>query len=135
MFTLPGSPLKRGALLLLAVFYTIAGLGHFVRPEFYLSIMPPWMPAPLALVYISGVFEILGGLGVLPVATRRWAGYGLAALLVAVLPANIHMAVNPDSFAQLAPKWGLYLRLPLQMLLIAWALWATSPDKDRPTAG
>jgi uncharacterized membrane protein len=105
---------------------------HFVKTDFYLSIMPPYLRWPLALVYVSGVAEIAGGLGVLPVRTRRWAGLGLAALLLAVMPANVHMAINPEAYATLAPGWALYMRLPLQLALIGWALWATKPDATPP---
>ena len=72
----------------LALLFVLAGIWHFVHPATYLAIMPPWLPQPLALIYVSGVFEILGGLGLLPARTRRMAGWGLLALLVAVFPAN-----------------------------------------------
>lgn len=127
-FRLPGSRWKCAGLLALTVLYVPAGIAHFVRPEFYLAIMPPYLPWPLALVYVSGVAEIAGGLGVLAIRTRRWAGLGLAALLLAVMPANIHMATHPEAYATLAPGWALYARLPIQLVLIGWALWATNPD-------
>jgi uncharacterized membrane protein len=79
----------------------------------------------MALVYISGVAEILGGVGVLIPAVRPWAGLWLIALLIAVFPANIYMAVGPKRAALgVAPVW-LWLRLPLQLVLIAWVWWAT----------
>lgn len=124
MFQLPGSLAKKLALLGLTFFYVPAGAMHFLKTDFYLSIMPPYLPQPLALVYISGVAEILG---VLPVVTRRWAGFGLVALLVAVAPANIHMAMYPERYASVASTTALWLRLPMQLVLIVWALWATSP--------
>lgn len=86
-----------------------------------MKIVPPYFSNPEALVKISGVFEILGGVGVLVEATRRWAGLGLMALCVAVLPANIHMAMNPEQFTDI-PVALLYLRLPLQALII-WFIW------------
>ena len=117
------------ALLLLALFFVFAGVTHFTRPEFFTAIVPPALPAPLALVYVSGVFEILGGLGVLWPATRAAAGVGLVALLVAVYPANLYMAWAPERFvAQGTPLWALYARLPLQFVFIAWAWWATRAD-------
>ena len=128
MFTLPAGIPKRIGLLLLAAFYVAAGVNHFVKPKFYLDIMPPSLPEPLLLVQLSGVFEVLGGLGVLLVATRLWAGYGIVALLLAVMQVHINMALHPEAYAQMAPAWGIYLRLPLQLVLIAWAVWATSPD-------
>jgi uncharacterized membrane protein len=120
---------KRIALFLLALFFVFAGVTHFTRPEFFTAIVPPALPAPLALVYVSGVFEILGGLGVLWPATRAAAGVGLVALLVAVYPANLYMAWAPERFvAQGTPLWALYARLPLQFVFIAWAWWATRAD-------
>ncbi len=120
---------RRVLLLLLGAFFVFGGINHFRSPDVYVAIMPPYLPAHLALVYLSGVFELLGGIGVLVPATRSWAGWGLVALLVAVFPANLHMAVNPEPFvAEGMPLWGLYLRLPLQFLLMAWAWWATRTD-------
>ena len=123
------SRIKRVLLYVMGAFYVFAGVNHFLNPDFYVAIMPPWLPAHLELVYLSGVFEVLGGVGVLVPATRSWAGWGLVALLVAVFPANIHMAVNPGPFvADGWPLWGLYLRLPLQFVLMVWAWWATRSD-------
>jgi uncharacterized membrane protein len=101
-----------------------AGLAHFAIPRPYRRIVPPglqrWIAADTA-VAVSGVAEIAGGLGVLLVPTRRLAGRGLIALLVAVFPANLHMARSPGSFRRI-PRWALYARLPLQPLMI-WAVW------------
>ena len=119
------SVVRRVALILLAVFFVGAGVGHFVNTEFFVSIVPPYLPAPLALVYVSGVCEILGGFGVLLPATRRTAAIGLIALLIAVFPANLHMALNPDSFVQQGiPYWSLYVRLPFQLVFVGWTWWA-----------
>ena len=102
----------------LALLFVGAGLLHFLRPATYLAIMPPPLPQPLLLVYLSGVAELLGGLGLLPVRTRRLAGGGLLALLVAVFPANVHMAL---AHAQLGiPAWVAWGRLPLQLPLMWW---------------
>jgi uncharacterized membrane protein len=117
---------RQAARLLLAVFFIGAGIGHFTTTDFFVSIVPPYLPAPLALVYVSGVCEITGGLGVLLPATRRAAGIGLVALLIAVFPANLNMAIHPGAFvAQGIPFWSLYARLPLQLAFMAWAWWAT----------
>lgn len=121
---------KRIGLLLLAAFFVFAGVSHFTRPDFFVAIVPAWLPGPpLAVVYLSGVLEILGGLGVLLPATRRLAGFGLIALLIAVYPANVQMALDPERWvAAGTPLWALYLRLPFQFLFIAWAWWATRSD-------
>ena len=118
--------MKRIALILLAVFFVGAGVGHFTMTDFFVSIVPSYLPAPLALVYVSGVCEILGGIGVLVPATRRTAGIALIALLIAVFPANLFMAMNPEKFVvQGIPYWSLYVRLPVQLVFIGWTRWAT----------
>lgn len=86
----------------------------------YEAIVPPFLPSHRALVLISGVFEMLGGIGVMLPQTRKAAGWGLIALLVAVFPANVYMAMDTEKFGLIAPAWLLYGRLPLQFLLIAW---------------
>jgi uncharacterized membrane protein len=108
---------------LIAAIFVGAGVMHFVKPRLFAAIVPPFLPNALLLVYLSGVAEILGGLGVLVPAFRVWAGWGLIALLVAVFPANIYMAMEAEKFG-IAPVW-LWLRLPLQLVLIAWVWWAT----------
>jgi uncharacterized membrane protein len=108
----------------LTVFMTVAGINHFLAPAAYAKIVPASFPAPFALVYISGVAEVLGGLGLILPATRRLAACGLIALLIAVFPANINMAVNHISLgARPLPGWVLWGRLPIQALLVAWAFW------------
>ena len=106
------------------VFFVLAGVNHFAKTQFYVSIVPPYLPWPLALVYVSGVAEVVLGAALL---RERWsplAAWGLIALLVAVFPANVHMALHPESYPW-APPAGLWLRLPLQGVLIAWAYWYT----------
>jgi len=101
-----------------------AGANHFVSPAPYLGMMPAEIPESLhaPLVMISGIAEMLGGLGLILPATRRLAAWGLIALYIAVFPANLNMAINgiPLGGHQL-PAWALWGRLPLQLLLIAWA--------------
>jgi len=109
--------------VLLALFYLVAGLNHFRVPEAYLPIMPDYLPYPLELVFLSGFFEVVLGLLVLPRRTRKAAGWGLVALLIAVFPANIHMALHAESFPIVAPAL-LWLRLPFQGVLIAWVYFA-----------
>ena len=132
MLGLPRHRLKRIALFTLAAFFIGAGAYHFINADFYLAIMPPFLPFHLELVYVSGLFEILGGIGVLCRASRSLAGWGLIALLFAVYPVNIHMALNPELFiARGMPLWSLYLRLPLQFVLLAWAYWTTRPEPSK----
>ena len=108
----------------LSATFVVAGLLHFRFPRAYLAIMPPGLPARTALVYASGAAEVAGGLAAAHPRTQRLAGLWLAATLVAVFPANVHMALCADRFAHL-PRWALWARLPLQLPLIAWALRAT----------
>lgn len=112
--------------ILLAVFFVLAGMLHFLKTPLYVQVMPPYLPFPLELVYISGFFEILGGLGVLIPLVRRLAGYGLIALLIAVFPANIHMAASSmQSEGMSVFSLLLLLRLPLQLVFVAWVYWCT----------
>lgn len=108
---------------LVAIGFVVAGVLHFTHTKRYEAIMPRSFPAHAESVYASGVAEIAGGLGVLLPATRRYAGWGLIALLVAVFPANVNMAVNPDEKGwRDIPDALLWLRLPLQPL-IGYAVW------------
>lgn len=111
---------------LLALFFIVAGCLHFIFPANYMRVMPPWLPAHLSLVLVSGGFEILGGVGVLLPRIRRVAGIGLIFLSLAVLPANVQMWLNAQA-ADSALGWQvlLLLRLPLQLLLIYWIWRAT----------
>ena len=110
----------------LCVFFVYFGIDHFINPDFYLSIMPPAFPLHAEAVYISGFFEILGGICVLIPSLRKLAGWGLIALLVSVYPANIYMAINPEAFPEISIGL-LYFRLPLQFLFIYWAYSITRP--------
>lgn len=108
---------KKIVLYLQAVFYILAGINHFWHPAIYCKLIEAFLPYPLAMVYISGVAELAGGLGLLIPATRRMAAIGLIVLLVVIFPANIYMALHPEEWSQIAPAI-LYLRLPLQILFI-----------------
>jgi uncharacterized membrane protein len=113
---------------LLALLFVFMGVLHFLRADFFVRIMPPYLPWHWELVYLSGVFEM--ALGAL-LLVRRWtalAAWGLIALMIAVFPANIHMALNAEQFPTFSPL-VLWLRLPLQGVLIAWAYWFTRPTK------
>ena len=115
--------LRTASRLLLGAVFVGGGVLHFVRPSMYLPAMPPALPFPLALILASGVAEVAGGVGLwLPAgAWRRAAGWGLAALLVAVYPANVFMAMAGVT----EPAWALWARLPVQGALVAWALRAS----------
>ena len=118
--------MKKTLWILAAVFYVGGGILHFRAPAAYLKIMPPYVPWPEAMVYVSGIAEIAGGLGLLLPATRRLAAWGLVALLIAVFPANVYMATNPIYLgASPMPGWIAWARLPLQGVLIWWVLWCT----------
>ena len=127
MLDLPKRRAKTLALLALAAAFIFAGVNHFLNPDFFVAIMPPYLPLHLELVLLSGVFEILGGVAVLVPGVRSLAGWGLILLLLAVFPANLHMALNPELFPDVSSS-ALYLRLPLQIVFIAWAYWATRPE-------
>lgn len=111
----------------LGVAFVGAGINHFVMPRPYERIVPPSMKSQArSLVAVSGIAEIVGGLGVLLPWTRRFAGLGLVALLAAVFPANLYMARAPEHFRKI-PRWALYARLPLQPLMMLWA-WRVTRD-------
>lgn len=114
---------QRISLGALAAFVTGTGVMHFASPQFFIDIVPDYLPAPELLVAISGVFEILGGIGLLVPMTRRFAAFGLIALFIAVFPANVHMALHEitPTGAPSLPAWMPWARLPLQGALIWWA--------------
>jgi uncharacterized membrane protein len=115
-------PMMTASRVLLAVVMVFAGVMHFVAPAGYARIVPRSLPAPRTLVLVSGVFEVLGGVGLLLPATRHLAAWGLIALFIAVFPANVNMAVNRIGFGRKPPpSWLLWARLPFQGVLIAWA--------------
>ncbi|MFC7176695.1 MauE/DoxX family redox-associated membrane protein [Halosegnis marinus] len=122
--------LKRPLRYAMALFYVVAGVSHFLAPRAFERAVPPAFPRPRALVHLSGVAEILLGVGVLFERTRRLSAWGLVALLAAVFPANVHIARGglddtvPDAVAGLVRAAG-WARLPLQPVLMAWAWWYT----------
>jgi uncharacterized membrane protein len=119
-------------LALAALFFTSAGVLHFLRPAMYMKIVPPYIPWPLAMVYLSGAAEIAGGLGILLPPARRAAALGLMALLVAVFPANVYMATNPvEAGASALPPAALWGRLLLQPIFILWVWWCTKTRLTR----
>jgi uncharacterized membrane protein len=121
--------LKLSLKILLTLFFVAAGINHFLAPDFYLKMMPPYLPWHAALNYLSGAFEIILGLMLLLPRLSRLAAWGIIALLIAVFPANLHIALNPELFPDVKPV-VFWIRLPFQALFIAWAYWFTRPDKQ-----
>lgn len=122
--------LKSALRWVLTVGMVAIGIAHFLRPEPFVAIMPEVLPAKVLLVYLSGAFEILLGLGLVHPATRRHAAWGLVLLYLAVFPANVNMAINDIPLdGRHLPAWQLWGRLPLQLVLVAWAFWYTRPDR------
>jgi uncharacterized membrane protein len=113
--------------VVLASAMIVIGVLHFVEPAGFVAIVPSFLPAPLALVLVSGFFEVLGGVGLLVPRVRRAASLGLVALYVVVLPANVNMALHdlPLGGTHLPPV-VLWLRLPFQVVFIVLALWVGS---------
>jgi uncharacterized membrane protein len=108
---------------LVGPFFVIAGVLHFLSPRTYKKIMPPWVPAPEAMVYASGVAEIAGGVGMMVPARRRLAGWWLIATMVGVFPANLHMAMNAEAYPAVpGGAVSLWARLPFQGVFVAWIL-------------
>jgi len=121
---MPGEP-RRISTRLLGATFIAAGANHFLSPRAYEAIVPPSLQhEKRRIVQLSGVAELAGGLGVLIPSTRRLSGLALVVLLTAIFPANLYMAREPERFAKI-PRWALYVRLPLQPLMMIWAWRAT----------
>ena len=125
MPTLTSRPSARA----LGLVFTIAGSLHFIRPAMYEAIMPPALPAHKELVLLSGAAEAAGGIAALFPRLHPFCRWWLIALLIAVFPANLHMALNPDDIKGLpdVPQWALWLRLPIQLAFLVWVVKATRP--------
>ncbi len=120
-------------LTIVFLWFFVGGISHFTSPEFFLAIMPPYLPWHLPIVYLSGALEVLFALMLVPTATRQLAGNLLIALTIAVTPANIHMWLNPDQFPDIEPAL-LTVRLVVQVLLLATIWWATRDARRQTTA-
>ena len=116
--------LKIAVKIIFALFFVAAGVNHFINPPFYLKIMPPYLPWHYELVILSGLAEIVLGIGLLIPKLSRMAAWGIIALLIAVFPANLHMTMHPELYPDI-PLITLWIRLPIQGLLILWAFWYT----------
>jgi uncharacterized membrane protein len=118
--------MKKISLRIMSLLYIAAGVNHFIHPEFYRKIMPPWVPLQEEMILVSGIAEVVLGFLLLFPFSRRVAAWGIIALLIAVFPANIQMMLN--YYHENKPGlWFTVLRLPLQILLIAWAYSFTKP--------
>jgi uncharacterized membrane protein len=119
--------------VIFAVSLIIVGITHFTVADQYVKIVPPQLPYPLGLVYLSGFYEILGGIGLLVPPLSQATAWGLIALFIAVFPANINMAINHIKIDHIPDSTFLYYaRLPFQAVFIAWAWWYTKPvDKEK----
>lgn len=122
--------MRRAGLYFMALLYLVAGINHFVMPEFYLRIMPPYIPEHHLMVILSGVAEIVLGLMLVVPQCTRIAAWGIIVLLIAIFPANLHMALHYEDFA-ISP-WIGYGRLPLQLVLLYWAWRYTRPAAASP---
>jgi uncharacterized membrane protein len=128
-----GNRFRRPLLYAMSFFYLVAGVTHFVVPDLYVQIVPPQLPFPVGLVYLSGLAEVVLGVGLLFERVRHLAAWGIIALMIAVFPANVYMATS-DVVIQGAGGMGdpsefvRWFRLPLQGVLIAWAWWYTRPN-------
>ena len=119
--------IKQASIYFMGISYILVGVSHFVNPDFFLSIMPPYLPFHLALVYLSGAIEILLGSLLMVKKYQSYAAWGLVLLLIAVYPANIYLAFNeaPQKALQVsafAASWG---RLPMQFVMLGIAYWHT----------
>lgn len=113
------------------VWFFVGGIMHFVATETEASIVPPYVPWPVAAVLVSGVLELLGAIGILIPRIRRLAGIGLFLLTLAVTPAHVYMLQRPELFH--VPLWALWLRLPIQAALLAliwWSTWRLRPRQN-----
>jgi uncharacterized membrane protein len=124
-----GKP-RIAAVGILAAFFVLAGLNHFLNPGPYLAMMPPYLPWHRELIIVSGIAEIAGGLAILIPKLRPLAGWSLIVLLVAVFPANVQVALYGWPGTQM-PPWALWARLPLQPLLIGWVYWVCIPTRSQ----
>lgn len=115
------------------LWFLVGGIAHFALTQTEMRIVPPWVPWPREAVWVTGVFELLGALGLLWRPTRHAAGIGLFLLTIAVTPAHLYMLQRPDLFA--VPLWALWLRLPVQVALLALIAWSTRAGPREATAG
>ncbi|MGH8456776.1 MAG: DoxX family protein [Stenotrophobium sp.] len=126
--------LKLAGLVFVFCWFFFGGIGHFVQTDFFVSIVPPYIAWPRAAVYVSGVCELLGAFALIPLATRRLAGWALLLLIVCVTPANLYMWLHPELFPKFSPAL-LSARMVAQVLLMVCVWWSTRPDRVRVQTG
>ena len=129
-FTPPENRARRLGLAFIFIWFLLGGIAHFVFTKAEMRIVPPYIPWPRGAVWVSGVFELIGAIGLLWTASRRAAGAGLFLLTVAVTPAHIYMLQRPELFR--VPYWALIVRLPIQVALLALIAWSSLARTDRP---
>ena len=127
------STTKRVLLWVMAAFYVLAGVMHFRRPDYYMPMMPPYLPWHPALIFLSGLAEVVLGVAVLIPSLRERAAWGIILLLIAIFPANVHIALHNVPVFGATEGAGIWnwVRLPLQAVLILWAWWYTGPNSQR----
>ena len=119
--------LKYAGLVLVSIFFIVGGQAHFTATEFFVNIVPPYVPFPALMVYVTGVLELIGAVAIWVPAWRSWAGIALVALTVCVTPANKYMWLNPQLFPDISPSF-LGWRLVAQVVLLAIIWWSTRPE-------
>ena len=124
------SRLKLASVMFVFLWFFIGGIAHFAATETEMRIVAPWIPWPRPAVLVSGVFELLDAAGLLLLSTRQAAGIGLFLLTIAVTPCHIYMLQRPELLP--IPVWALWLRLPIQVALLALIAWCTAPDRRFP---
>lgn len=118
--------MRRAGLAFVVLWFVVGGIGHFAAADLVVRMVPPWVPSPRAVVFATGVLELLGAAALVFRPTRRLAGWCLFALTIAVTPANVHMLARADLFPWI--PYGLLVgRLPLQLVLLALIVWSTAP--------
>lgn len=125
--------MKTALMYLMALLYIAAGVNHFINPDFYIRIMPPYIPWHGFMVAASGVAEIALGVGLLIPATRALAAWGIVAMLLVFMVVHLHMLFNPQDYANVS-VYALLARVLFQFPLILWAWWYTRPDAKVATA-
>lgn len=123
---------KLGLMVLMAALYFVAGVNHFRNPDFYLAIMPLYIPGHAFWVAFTGVAEILGAIGLLLPATRRWAAWGIVAMLVGFFLVHVDMIIHAHDRFESVSYAFIIARIPIQFVLIAWAWWYTFPAPEEP---